>query len=256
MVLGGLSSGMRTLRLDEGRHGIARSAEEAELDVPALIDPLAKLKLGVESIRDHLKRGRDGDSHRLPQAVFNAETHPGMRTLRKMEQLFTLIDHSGWQRAPVQRQMCANFMGSLCFLLFGAALPIYEKQIMAMLGVDVLKMSTLVITPRQFGKTTQESMFAAVCLFAIPRFQGAIFATGQRISGVTKKKFRMFVNLLLKKCPEMRFKVLKDSEEEFEMVNLDDDTDRRYFYCYPSSVAVSFGVCSSSPSSSHGGASP
>ncbi len=94
---------------------------------------------------------------------------------------------------------------------------------------EVLKYESKVVmnkvaisTPRQFGKSTAISIFAAACLYCIPGIEIAIFSTGKRISLQNASKIKEYFFQL----PGARERAKTNNTEIFEVTFGDDRISR------------------------------
>ena len=227
-----------------------RENNDGEAEAPRVrrsVNVLAGVKRRTATWKVSLQRRKDGTkilNTENADAIFNI---PGIKKLKVIMDAFKRLDahdKGRWKRSPQQIDMSNNMVASQMFgvianaeetaRLFNNDVNRAIPLVMKLLRVETIKRVTLIMTPRQFGKSTVMAMTTAVMLMSAPVYNAVICSTGQRISSRMANTINAFCDILLEFPANSHLKKMK-SEERVKVWDPRNLKDERAVYALPGS---------------------
>ena len=151
--------------------------------------------------------------------------------------LWQLDNYQAVKRAPCQKMFHKEF--------FQASLPqIYTPTVWERNELELLLLYCLakvlyevfVVAPRRFGKSHSVAMWIVAILIIVVCVVINVYSQGQRASSSLMK---LIIKYFRKVTGWMeQYSIKQQGQEDFVIVNLNDDSDSRVVHCYPSSKRV------------------
>lgn len=199
----------------------------------------------VKAVRKDLKKQCDDTQKQAQETMAGGKSRvpPGLANVLRVIENFGLLDETdggSWRRDDNQKQMTRSYIASMANYLLGDDLAECATMVMEMLGVDRFSSETLVVTARQFGKTSAMAMTTAVVLVSIPSAHLAIYSTCKRISKWMSDQVHFFIQRIIEVQRHYNLEVLKHNDEGVILRNTKDYKDVRKVNAYPAKLQVSF----------------
>tara|TARA_B100000900_G_scaffold302464_1_gene261023 strand:- start:318 stop:1076 length:759 start_codon:yes stop_codon:yes gene_type:complete len=175
-------------------------------------------------------------SLRAPQSLLASQrarastsTLHGDKRIAAIEKTLTQM---GLERSRVQKLFHKRFIQACATHLFSDDV-VSMREVMKRYKWPDTKQSTLILTPRRFGKTTSIAMFCGAYILSVPRCEVCIFSTGKRAS----TKLLELISTLVKRVPNGAERICKANQEEL-WVRGDTPDDTRKLSSYPSAIST------------------
>lgn len=128
----------------------------------------------------------------------------------KVERIRTLLASMGLTRSQHQRLFHDTFIRAMLPKIYGTEWGQHSQRVMRTLGIKRIRSEVAILTPRQFGKTTSVSMYAAAVMLACPGIRILVFSPGQR----TSSNLMLSVIAHIKKFPNGEARIIKNNNEQ------------------------------------------
>lgn len=153
-----------------------------------------------------------------------------------VEEIFTVLDSMGLRRSEQQREFHREFVKACLPKIYGESFETERERILEKFNLKQIEYEVLIMTPRQFGKTTAVAMFMAALAWAAPNIIVSVFSTAGRASTALLTKAHAFLLAL----PNARSRVVRKNDEFLQFSGPDGKHggDIRTLYSFPSNVNV------------------